>query len=299
MATPPRYIEPDAIYLVTRCVEGRRFLLRPDQRLSSLFVYFLAHYAEVHGARIHAVVVMSTHFHMVVTIPDENVSDLMHDLDLLLSIEVKRLRREAIGVTWEPGGLSVVQLMDAETVEREIAYCIANPPVAGLVWRPEDWPGVTVTVDELGRKELTGHRPPGRSPTRWPETATVRMTWPESLRDDVEAARERIRAKVELLVERAHDQAKREGWKVMSARQAMRVSPYRVAKSAGKLGGMNPHLAAADRRRRIAEIRRLKTFRAEHAECKARWCAGDRDVVFPAGTYWMKKHHGARTEPFP
>ena len=49
---------------------------------------------------------------------------------------------------------------------------------------------------------------------------------------------------------------------------------------------------------RIETIRRLKAFRAVHREAKARRIAGDRAVVFPAGTYWMRVHHRANVAGF-
>ena len=297
--TPPRYIEPNAVYAIMRRVEGRRFLLRPDGALNDLVRYYLALFAQRHGVKIHVMVVMSTHFHMVASVPDENVSEFMHDLDLLLSIDVKRLRTRAIGVTWEPGGLSIIQLHGEKAVEKAIAYAIANPVASGLVWRPEDWPGVTASVEELGEKELAGSRPPRRSPAYWPARASIRLTWPECLADDVEGARERIGTRVEVLVEAARAEAKRKGWRIMSRVEACSVSPYRVARTEEEPGGLRPQVMASSREERIAALRRLKTFRARHAECKERWCAGDRCVVFPAGTYWMKKHHAAACEPFP
>ncbi|HEY8427545.1 MAG TPA: hypothetical protein VIL20_04190 [Sandaracinaceae bacterium] len=62
-----------------------------------------------------------------------------------------------------------------------------------------------------------------------------------------------------------------------------------------------PHLAAGrgHTAERIAAIEELREFRAAHALAKARWIAGDRDVVFPAGTFWMRVHHRARVAPFP
>ena len=299
MPTPPRYIEPKSVYFVTRRVEGRRFLLRPDDRLSSLMKYMLAHYAKRHGVQVHVFVVMSTHFHLVVSVEDGNVSDFMHDLDLLLSKEVKALRSAARGVTWEPGELSVVQLLDREALLEKMAYSIVNPVASGLVWLPHQWPGVTASVEELGEKVLEGERPPGRSPKRWPEKESIQLTWPDWLADDVDDARSRIEAHVERMVEEAHAEAKRRGWKVMSARQAKRVSPYRASRTPEEPGRLRPHLAAGCPQVRRAGKIRLKAFRASHRECKQSWCAGDREVVFPAGTYWMKKHHGVRTEPFP
>ena len=49
---------------------------------------------------------------------------------------------------------------------------------------------------------------------------------------------------------------------------------------------------------RLAAIAELKELRAAHRAAKERWIAGDRDVVFPGGTYWMRVHHGARVASF-
>jgi putative transposase len=79
MPTPPRLIRPNATYAITRRIEGRRFLLRPDPRFNELFVWLLAVIAERHGVVVHVATVMSTHYHLVVTVPDENVSEFAHD----------------------------------------------------------------------------------------------------------------------------------------------------------------------------------------------------------------------------
>jgi hypothetical protein len=75
----------------------------------------------------------------------------------------------------------------------------------------------------------------------------------------------------------------------------MKMSPYRCAKSYEERRSLSPTIAAGrgQTEARVAAIERLRRFRDDYAEAKARWCAGDRDVVFPAGTYWMVVHHGA------
>ena len=78
----PRYIEPNATYAICRRIEGRRFLLRPDSKLTALFVYLLALCAAKFGVTVHMATVMSTHFHLVVTVPNGNVSEFMHALVL-------------------------------------------------------------------------------------------------------------------------------------------------------------------------------------------------------------------------
>ncbi|MCZ7681753.1 MAG: hypothetical protein M5U28_24350 [Sandaracinaceae bacterium] len=79
-------------------MEGRRFLLRPDAALTSLFIWVLAVTAKQFGVLVHVAVCMSTHFHLVVTVPDENVSDFMHRLDLRLAKALQVLRRYVRGV---------------------------------------------------------------------------------------------------------------------------------------------------------------------------------------------------------
>ena len=138
---PPRYIEPDAGYAICRRVEGRRFLLRPDGALTDLFVYLLALCAAKFGVTVLMLTLMSTHFHLVVTVPHGNVSAFMHALDTHLACDIQVLRRYVVGVVWTPGQRTIVQLHTAEAVAHQIAYSMVSLTAAGLVWRPEQWPG--------------------------------------------------------------------------------------------------------------------------------------------------------------
>jgi len=58
------------------------------------------------------------------------------------------------------GELSIVELKTVDAVVFQIAYAIVNPVAAGLVWKPEDWPGLCVRVDRMcgGAGELNGTR---------------------------------------------------------------------------------------------------------------------------------------------
>jgi len=55
----------------------------------------------------------------------------------------------------------------------------------------------------------------------------------------------------------------------------------------------NPVLAARDVSVRKACKRVLRDFRRLYADALALWKAGDRMVVFPLGTWWMRVHHRA------
>ena len=298
----PRYIEPNATYAICRRVEGRRFLLRPDDELTALFVYLLALYAAKFGVTVHMATVMSTHFHLVVTVPHGNVSEFMHALDTHLACAIQVLRRYAVGVVWAPGQLTIVQLHTAEAVAHQIAYAMVNPTAAGLVWRPAQWPGLNPTLEELGRRTLSAGKPEFYfTGKKWAPAGAVKLELPMQWFEDEEEAREAIAQELAAQLADARAEIRARGWKVMGPTRARNVSPYRRAKTSEARGTLRPHVAAGpgQTEARIAAIEQLVEFRRKHREAKRRWCAGDRDVVFPRGTYWMVKHHGARVEPFP
>ena len=301
--TQPRHIRPHATYAICRRVEGRRYLLRPDAVLNALFTWVLAVTAPALDVEVHVATVMSTHFHLVVTVPNENVSLFMERLDFRLAKALQVLRRFVKGVIWAPGKLSIVELVTPAAVVEAIAYAIVNPVKAGLVYEASDWPGVTASAADIGIRALEGTIPAFYFDRRkWAESASVPLTLPPCLRalGDPDAARALIAAEVSHQEGEARAYVKEQGWKVWGRHAVMSVSPYRCAKSWEEIGKLAPHIAAGrgNCEERIAAIRELQAFRIAHREAKARWMAGDRDVVFPAGTYWMRIHHGARVASF-
>ena len=181
--TAARLIEPGATYAICRRVEGRRFLLRPDAKLTQLFTWLLCVMARRFDMQVHVAVVMSTHFHLVVTDPHGHVSRFMQGLNGFLSKAIKVLRRCAHGVVWEPDKLSIVRLTTLEAVVEAIVYAIVNPVKAGLVYRPSDWCGLTATIEQLGVHQLEADRPGFyfRNRRKWPGTARLKLTLPPCL----------------------------------------------------------------------------------------------------------------------
>ncbi len=96
--------------------------------------------------QIHAACVMSNHHHLVVT-------DVHGVLPVFLR-ELHRLTAKAMNASqgqwenlWAAEPCNVVRLVTDEDVEEQIAYVVANPVAAGLVRRPEEWPGVLLWGD--------------------------------------------------------------------------------------------------------------------------------------------------------
>lgn len=301
--TQPRHVRPNATYAICRRVEGRRYLLRPDAALNALFTWVLAVTAPAFGVEVHVATVMSTHFHLVVTVPDGNVSDFMHRLDLRLAKALQVLRRFVKGVVWAPGQLSIVELVTTEAVVEAIAYAIVNPVKAGLVYAAADWPGVTAAAADIGERVLSAAKPSFYfTGKKWAAEGSLELALPPCLRalGDDERARGLIAAEVAIQEAAARKHVKEQRWNVWGRHAVMSVSPYKQAKSWEEIGKLSPHIAAGrgQTAARLAAIAELKEFRAAHRAAKERWIAGNRDVVFPPGTYWMRVHHGARVASF-
>src|SRR5207248_6043964 len=56
--------------------------------------------------------------------------------------------------------------------------------------------------------------------------------------------------------------------------------------------GLRPTVAARNQWARIEALRRNRAFLQAYLEARGRFAAGIRDVVFPAGTYWLARFAG-------
>ncbi len=60
---------------------------------------------------------------------------------------------------------------------------------------------------------------------------------------------------------------------------------------------LNPRVAARSKWRRIEAIQRNNEFIAEYNKARGQWKDGDREVVFPLGTYALRIHANVRCAP--
>ena len=92
---------------------------------------------------------------------------------------------------------------------------------------------------------------------------------------------------------------KRAGRSFLGAHAVKRQDPFSRPKTEEPIGGLNPHIKARNREQRIAEIRDLQRFRTEHEGARQRFIHGDRQAIFPAGTWFFRVFIGARCHPPP
>jgi len=74
---------------------------------------------------------------------------------------------------------------------------------------------------------------------------------------------------------------------------ALQAKHTRRARAYETFGVLNPKFAAAgDKEAAERFIERLLRFRERYADCRRRFLAGERDVIWPIGTWKMHAVHG-------
>jgi putative transposase len=266
-------------------------MLRPSVETNQVFLYCLAVAAERTGIELHAFVVMSNHWHAVLTDPEARLPQFLQLLHRL----VASCMNASLGRTenfWSAEHASIVALESAEDVLDKIAYVITNPTAAGLVRSPDEWPGVITT--QLGERHVATMPEVyfRRHGATMPERADC--TVPPVLRDlDTETINRRLRALVARNVRQTRSKVRDSGRTFLGADGARTMSPWRTAATPEPLRRRRPTLAARDPHDRKAAIARLHAFRSTYRTALSRWKSGDRSARFPEGTYLMRAFHGA------
>jgi putative transposase len=300
--TQPRLVLAGSTVMVTRRTLRRHHLFRPDPAIRQLYLYTLAVCAREFGVLVHAVTLMSTHEHLVVTDVRGRLPDFLRRLHRLVSLGTKVIRKWE-GPTWDHERSSVVRLLTEQAMIEKLAYVMANPVKAGLVHRAKDWPGITVLPQELGRRKFVIERPNSffdATNCKWPDEVELTLALPPGLEQSYgpEAMRDAVAEELARQERLARQEVKARGWRVLGSERVRCLSPYRRATSFESLRGINPTFAVGRGQREVffmAAIE-IRAFRKAYRDALAQWRAGLRSVVFPQGTWWMCQAHGVVTQ---
>ncbi|MBK9265230.1 MAG: transposase [Polyangiaceae bacterium] len=287
-----RKIVPGKTYLLTRRTMRRYFLLRPDDEMKELIEYSLAVSARIYGMDVHAFCAMSTHIHVVLTDTRGVLSYFLAYFNRLVAMGTKVLRRWE-GSIWDSEQPSVVELLTRKALVEKIAYVLANPVAAGAVLDPEEWPGAKTRVCDIGQMVLKTSRPRVYfDPSKWRDVLNLPITLPPTIAEaDAGAFRDDVAEALAREVEEARKTIAPEN--VLGANRAATISPETRSKTPEPTRKLNPTFAAGRGCGAIAAAaaRAVTAFRAAYREALEQWRMGDRDVAFPAGTWWMRVFH--------
>jgi putative transposase len=189
----PRPIIPGSTYLITRRCTQRQFWLRPCALTNQIVRYCVAFASSRYGVQVHALCVLSNHWHCVVTDPKANLPKFLQWVHEYVAkcINASYGRWENM---WSSEQTSVVRLVDDDDVIDKLVYTLANPVSSGLVAHGDRWPGVRSQAGQLVGTNEEVARPPifFRKNGPMPESCTLTITRPaicKELSDDALARR--------------------------------------------------------------------------------------------------------------
>jgi REP element-mobilizing transposase RayT len=297
--TLPRQVVPGRDYMVTRRCSERRFFLRPNEDTNNAFIYCLALAAKRAKVDVTFSVAMSNHHHTGIHDPDGNFPIFTeHFHGLLARCQNAHLGRfEAF---WSSEPTSVVQLVEPNDVLDKMTYAFTNPAAADLVDTVEEWPGVATFQATLSGGHITATRPKHffRDDGSMPEVVSLRIARPsgfETLRQSEWASliTEHVRAK-----EADHRQRRAaKDITVLGRHRILQQNPFHGPESHVPRFQMSPRVAAKSKWSRIEALVRDRGFIEKYRDAFLGHIAGLANIVFPFGTYWMRKFGRVACEP--
>jgi len=287
----PREVIPGRTYLITRRCTQRQFLMRPDRATNNAFIYCLAVAAERFGIRVLFTMAMSNHHHTGIEDPDGNYPAFL-ELFHKLFAKCQNALRGRWENFWASEQTSVVRLVDADDVIDKMVYALSNPVKDGLVSKVHHWPGASSLSALEHGKNLVASRPRHffRDEGDMPKRVSLAIARPkafEGVTDEAFASRilERLRAiEVDAAARR-----QRTGQHVLGRHAVLtqkcsdRPSTYEPRRK------LDPRVAARNRWRRIEALMRNREFRVAYSAAREAFIAGVRDIIFPAGTYLLRR----------
>ena len=296
MGRTNRYIPPDGLVEVTnRTIQGR-MLLTPSRALNQVVLGVFGRAQRRYEMSIHALVVMSNHFHMLVSPSDgEQLADFMGFINTNLSKEVGRLHGWR-GPLWQRRYDTVpVSHEEAAQVER-LQYLLLHGCKENLVASPSDWPGVH-SVDALVHcKPLKGiwyDRSRAYEARRVNDAVdieafgveeTVELTPLPAWREvSLEEHASRVKVLVDSIVKETRSRHRLEGTRPLGVRAILRTNPE--SKAGVLKRRIKPLCHAASRKVRQEMVERFRSWLLAYRIASAAWRRGNFEVEFPPWSF--------------
>lgn len=298
----PRPIIPGTTYLVTRRTTQQLFLMVPNREINACIRYCMAVAQRRAPVEIHCAIVLSNHYHLVVTDIDGRLPEFTEEFNKLVGSALNRYhgRRENF---WASGvQVNQVQLATPATVLRKIVYSLVNPTKALLVSHGSKWPGI-----RLYRKgKLVAKKPKFffRSEEiggELPDTLPLIITAPP-IGVDPRKTDEVVTKAVGLQEKLLRNEAKAAGKTFMGAAKVKaqkNTSSPKTTESKNKSKEKRkiiPRVACGDSVLLREILAALTLFVSAHKKQRAALVEGSKKVLFPFGTYKMVRHFGANCD---
>ena len=288
----PREVIPGRTYMVTRRCSERRFFLRPDHETNNAFIYCLAMAASRTNVKVIFVHAASNHYHAGIYDQDGRYPEFLHYFHEFLAKSQNALRGRFESF-WSSEQTSVVRLIEPSDIIDKMLYALTNPVKDPLVEHVWEWPGVNSCEATLNDTALTASRPRHffRKDGSMPESVELGLIRPqghEGMSHDEFATLIKDRVLAFEAATAANRRTK--GIHVLGRESILRQDWKASPDSKAPHFNMSPRVAARNKWARIEALQRNKTFLDAYLAAREQLKAGAKDVIFPPGTWWLRRH---------
>lgn len=283
-----RIVAGEMHMLTRRCTRGL-FLLRPDEETWNLFLYCLAIASNKYGVLVHYACLMANHYHLGVTDPQGRQPEFVAWFNRQMARGIQRLRGWEHEV-WEPNrSYNDCVLLNAEAFFKSAGYVLSNPVSAGLVSRGREYRNGLLDGRHVRQGKLLIQRPKVLFGNNYPKEVTLEVKVPPALgmtkTDYLETLEQAVCA--------AACDARAKHRRFMGWHRVLQTNPFKSPRKPQPKGRMSPSFIAVTKEAIRTAIQTLKDFQQAYRDAFERFRAGDHQVLFPLGTYWMVKYGGA------
>ncbi|MBT8492278.1 MAG: hypothetical protein KJO07_04395 [Deltaproteobacteria bacterium] len=274
----------------------RCLYLKPSRqkKVAKAFRYCVARAATLTGVKVHIVVVMGNHYHLIVSDPLGLLPYFTECLNKNLARCLNSLYSR--GENFWAGAVtpSYVRLDSPADVLEKCAYALVNPVEAGLVSARKLWPGELLEQPGVYKAPKPGwfFRPEDEG-GELPDIAYLELTPAPASSTAAESIR-LIREAADARQKMLRTARLAEGKSFLGADAVLRQKIDGSPNSFEPRRTLSPTLACRDKWRRIELLQATTEFRRDYKSAMEQWMAGNREAVFPLGTYKMRVIHRAR-----
>lgn len=307
---PPRIIAAGATEALTRCCAFRKFLWTPSApEIHDGFLYLYGWAARQCGVRLHGISLLPNHYHSNVTPTRANLPEftqLAHrSTACFLQEALKAFGHGKPPCVWDKRPTHYMRLMDVGASMEWALYLRLQAVAAGLVERPEDYPGLCTPLGLMKNGVVAVKRPRWAVTPDMPSELEVKFAPDPVLArgfgGDVQKAVHVLEKREREMVRRFAALRRRSGRSVLGPEVVKRVDPHAEPRGPRRRGSAPRYKVGGDVMESLGDLRQRRErlrdeqlgFREEHAASRARWRAGERDVAFPAGSYEIRVEHMA------
>ena len=153
--TQPRRLPKDQTHTVCRRTTGRTFFLKPTRKTNQVLEYALGLVCQRYhlDLKVSGFCAISTHYHTNLHDklggPESKVPKFFTDFNSLTARALNAQLGRG-GALWDPGSYDNVEIHGYDASIAQWVYVAGQAVAAGLVERPEDWPGLTWLPEDIG-----------------------------------------------------------------------------------------------------------------------------------------------------